>query len=605
MVTLTSGVAEPAELLLYARGPARLRGPGGNVRLRRKALALFYYLAFEGPTRRERLADLLWDSADPLSNLRVELNAINAALRHIPLTFSDNHQDPLVLPRQIRLDLDGSSRDEVIMDGLDGLSADFQEWLEWQRARLRASAGPGNVRLTPEVEARISSLRAPHLLVVEPLPCQTAQDFAEAVALHLRMPLTAAPDGNGVHYAAPPYPAGLVELIQRNTSSIWVFERPFFGPDPDELLKLRALLPATELTYLRLAPLSWAAAVKGPLAQHGFDTASSIYLRACGHPGYIEELLTQKDPLQAPVMHRFSASIELEVRKLSASCRQLLQSLAVRSRAVAARRSEFADSVDCLTELVDRRWLEFTDSGWRFISPLARRILYHSMPDGVRQAAHRKQAESLEQLGMTVAAQLQRMVAGLEDAEDELTGQLEPWAAAVLEQRRGRQLTRLEPAGTTRVNADGQERFLEVRGTFGKGVEQDGDSVALVRYGQCAEATGITYSLPELPLLVHITGQANIDNHQGIGMLGNAVPLKLEFDAGAATVLAPELSAGLLGDLLVLPLPGSFDYWFACSGSQTLTVSSSAEAGVVQFNPRCYAWVKSGGSEQEAWVRSA
>lgn len=575
------------------------------MRLRRKALAVIYYLAFEGPTRRERLADLLWESADPLSNLRVELNAINTALQVIQLTFSDNHQDPLVLPRQVRLVLDGNSRDEAILDGLDGLTADFQEWLEWQRARLRASSGSAAVRLTPELEARIGSIRAPHLLVVEPLPCQNAQDFAEAVALHLRLPLTAAQEGNGVHYAAPPYPAGLVELIRHNSSSIWVFERPFFGPDPDELLELRAVLPATELTYLRLAPLSWSAAVSGPLAQHPFETASSIYLRACGHPGYIAELLAQQDPLQAPVMHRFSASIELEARRLSAACRQLLLSLAVRSRAVTARRSEFADSVDCLTELVDRRWLEFTDSGWRFTSPLARRILYHSMPDGVRQAGHRRQAENLARLGMPVAAQLQSLMAGDEIDTEDLASQLEPWAAAVLGQRSRGQAGGLEPAAPTRVNADRREQFLEVSGTFGKGVEKTANGFTFVRYGQCAEASGVTYSLPEQPLLVRLTGQASIDNHQGIGMLGNAAPLKLEFDAGGITVLVPDQLPGLLRGQLILPLPGSFDYWFACSGSQALTISSSAEAGVVQFDSHFFPWVGSGGSEQEAWIRSA
>ncbi|WP_337845836.1 hypothetical protein [Thermus sp.] len=50
------------------------------MRVRRKGLALLYYLALEGPTRRALLADLLWGHGAALQNLRVELHALNRVL---------------------------------------------------------------------------------------------------------------------------------------------------------------------------------------------------------------------------------------------------------------------------------------------------------------------------------------------------------------------------------------------------------------------------------------------------------------------------------------------------------------------------------------------
>ena len=100
-------------LYLPVRGPARVAGPEGQLRLRRKALAILYYLALEGATHRERLADLLWDGIDPLSNLRVELNAINRELANASLPLFTPYQDPLRLPDGLRLDLQEGPADTL------------------------------------------------------------------------------------------------------------------------------------------------------------------------------------------------------------------------------------------------------------------------------------------------------------------------------------------------------------------------------------------------------------------------------------------------------------------------------------------------------------
>src|SRR5690625_293843 len=173
-------------LRLHVHGPAGLSGRQGRLRFRRKSLAILYWLAYEGPTRRERLADLLWDTADPLANLRVELSAINARLREAGLPGLPEHEDPLVLPEGVMLD-----NHAVIgqpLEGLDGLGPDCQEWLDWRRTRLRG--GTAQTGDFAHLLDSLGALRPPHLIVVETLPFSDAGEFAEALARRLRLPFS-------------------------------------------------------------------------------------------------------------------------------------------------------------------------------------------------------------------------------------------------------------------------------------------------------------------------------------------------------------------------------------------------------------------------------
>ncbi len=61
-------------------GTPRLLAGERSVKLRSlKSYALLAYLALEGPTAREQLAELLWASAHGRANLRVELHRIEQA----------------------------------------------------------------------------------------------------------------------------------------------------------------------------------------------------------------------------------------------------------------------------------------------------------------------------------------------------------------------------------------------------------------------------------------------------------------------------------------------------------------------------------------------
>lgn len=83
----------PFHLMLW--GPARLEHQGHEVKLQRKGLAILYYLALEGPTRREVLADLLWGHSAASQNLRVELYRLSQALSPLGFTAFAPGEDPL------------------------------------------------------------------------------------------------------------------------------------------------------------------------------------------------------------------------------------------------------------------------------------------------------------------------------------------------------------------------------------------------------------------------------------------------------------------------------------------------------------------------------
>lgn len=603
MLTSEVSVGASSALHLRARGPVLLYGPAGKLHLRRKALAILYYLAFEGPARRERLADLLWDSPDPLANLRVELNSINRVLKKFDMVFCDRYQDPLELPSAIHLDLSGPGQGDEILDGLDGLGEGFQEWLDWRRTRLRVS-GPAAFDFDAELDALTGTLRAPHLLVIEPQPCETALPFAEALSKKLRLPLLPlAATGKGLRYTAPPHPPGLTARIQAERGSIWLFERPYFGEDPSELLELRAHLDSAEVSYLRLPANRWFRERSGRLGQFDFDAAARLYLSASGHPGYLAELYAFAKTEPLPLLQKYRAAIELEIRKLSPACRTALVALAVRSRSSPEGSSDLADTMECLSELVDHRWLEYAGSGWRFTSQFARNILLRSLQDGLRQASHRQQAGVLEQLGQPVPALMQRLMAGDHVEGSQFDGQLAAWAHETMS-RRLTLPSRLQSVVPLPAVARSRENYIETGKAYGDGVEHSGTTLAIVRHGQSHKPSGVAVTLPSKPVLVHISGEARIENNQGIGLFGDAVPLRLLLDDEVVATLAPDQPPGRAAGELLLPLPEQFNYWFLASGSRQLAVESSCEAGIVQFDVRCFEQADAGASV-EAWALKA
>ncbi len=133
-------------LRLHLLGHVHVSLNGQPVHLSAKSTALLVYLALErAPQHREHLADLLWERADALGNLRVEL----ARLRAAGLDLFPARQPMLSLTCALDLD-DWLQQGEAVtereltdwlsqarslpLSGLEDLgSTAFQEWIETQR----------------------------------------------------------------------------------------------------------------------------------------------------------------------------------------------------------------------------------------------------------------------------------------------------------------------------------------------------------------------------------------------------------------------------------------------------------------------------------------
>lgn len=129
-------------------GPGEAVLDGRKVRLRsQKSLALLAYLALEGPTPREQLAELLWGTASGRSNLRVEVHRLERALPGVVqrgrsvLALGEAWVDVLAFEAAARAGEAAEAHALYRGPFLEGLSGGFgpelEEWIAHQRARLR------------------------------------------------------------------------------------------------------------------------------------------------------------------------------------------------------------------------------------------------------------------------------------------------------------------------------------------------------------------------------------------------------------------------------------------------------------------------------------
>ena len=573
-------------LKLHVAGPAGLSGPAGRIRLRRRALAILCYLAFEGATRRERLADLLWDTKNPLANLRVELNVIRSALEQAGSPGFRRHEDPLQLPDCIRRE--ETARDvPTYLEGLDDLSPGFQEWLEWCRGRLRETAGSAEREL--QLPEALAGLRPPHLLVVEPLPFAGARPLAELLARRLELPFVA-PDSDaaGVRLAVPPHPADLVSTIRSDSRSLWVFERNHFGADPDELLKLRYRLPAGQITYFRMEKTSWSAVRSAQLAGLPFAEAAARYLASGGQASFLTEQLNMPAAAGPAVPRKYGAALELELRRLPPDCRQLLESLAAAATVRPAPELLQTAPRACLDRLISERWLTYAGTELRFTSAFAVNLLRQVLPEAVRRAERQRLALLAAEAGAPVRAWLLQSRAAAGPMPPEVEAALEPWARELLSgTRAGRQL---QPE----TMVPGEELYRDGLQRFGPGASRDGEGAVLVHFGTEGEASGVNVPLPGKAVIVRLSGRAFIRNQRGAGTGGNAVPLELRSNGTAAAVLAPGLSGSRTDAGLSVPLPETFDCLFAVPAARELTVETRAEQAVIELAVQLYTPAENG-----------
>ncbi|MCO5175287.1 MAG: ATP-binding protein [Trueperaceae bacterium] len=401
--------APPAEL--STRGTARLEIRGERVRVRRKGLALLYYLALEGPATRQKLAHMLWGHGQALQNLRVELHRLRDTLGPLGRALFTDALDPLSLAPGV---LAVSAGVGEPLEGLDDISPDYQEWLERQRIKA-GSVAPTSPRIDL-VESLSHGIALPHVVILSGEPGSGRRSVARDLAGRLRLPFVvgtggAAPSVNYIDLTDPGS-EDLAAAVARGEERLWVLARSAFGTEPEVILRLRAAVVPERLRFVCLPPLQWWDAKPLFPTALGFTQRARYYLASLGNHRYLGELLKLAEagqiaadrPLPVPLTVR--ASLALEARKLSPGARSALELVSTAAGELSTAALLAAGLGDKLPELEEGGWLRFTRTGWVFASELARRMVLELVPEGTRRLYQATLAQAATPAGSSVLASL-------------------------------------------------------------------------------------------------------------------------------------------------------------------------------------------------------
>lgn len=512
---------------LILQGPAWLGRGGEVVRVRRKGLALLYDLALEGPTRRALLADLLWGHGAALQNLRVELHALNRVLGG---EFFKG-RDPLVLPPVVEL-VDGA--EGLPLEGLEGLSPEWDGWLQGLRARLGSRPDPMPL---PE---RLQGLSPPHLvLLIAPLgadPQGVARALAERLELPFRLGLG---QGRGVYYLGEPFPPlEKAPQMAENPHGVYVLARSALGEDPPFVLAARVHYPPSRTRVLALEPLSWFEARQTLLRGLPFEEAACYYLNSGGWPFFLRELLALGNPEGLP--QRVRAAVLLEAARLSPEERLALEKLSVHPGVLEEGLVKALGALEQMERLEALHWLAYREKGWMFADEVVRKVFYGALEPGIKRRLHRLAAEWLAAQGHAWAAFYHRLQA--EEASPEPLP-LSPFLRPLFLPGQAPQLDLWPSQRVARKGQVQPELF-----PYGPGMALEGQRGAWIqRHGT---PTGLAWTL-DLELKVRLF----LRNPLGVGLGGAAWPLVLQSPVGEVYFL-PGVGPGQKPGLGVLPLEG-------------------------------------------------
>lgn len=403
---------------LFLYGPARAEGPLGPLPLRRKALGILYYLALEGPARRERLADLLWDHGAASQNLRAELTHLRSFLGKEAFRGT-----VLSLPPGVELDRTPGGGDPL--EGLEDLSPAFDDWLQALRARL----GSGEETLPfPE---RLRRVRPPALVVLVGPPGSGREELARALAARLGLPWKrGSGPGQGVFFFGDPLPPKEAALaLEPTPGQVLVVARSSFGEDPSFLLVLRARFPAEMTLVERVPRLSWQEAVGGPLRHLPFAEAARFYLRSGGRVEVLRELLAMGNPEALP--QRVRAMVALEARHLPQEVRRTLEVLALHPGPWSPEAAGALGWTPALEELEHRGWFCFAEGRYWLTEPEFRPYLTAGLAAGEQARWHLRLAEAFREAGDPVAEAYHRLRGGEPVDRTGLARSLKGWRRAM------------------------------------------------------------------------------------------------------------------------------------------------------------------------------
>lgn len=375
-------------------GRARVLHKGKEVRVPRKGLGLLYYLALEGPTTRERLAQLLYGHAAGLQNLRVELHRLAEALGR---PVFPRGQDPLVLPEWVRLETLGHGE---ALEGLEDVGV-LWDWVLEVRARHEASSG---VPCRQDLLRELSALRPPFLLVLRGRLGAGQRLLAQGLARVLGLAFHQVLRPEGLVYLEPPYPQVPLKDLLHSKALLVLGLDP--GEEPRFFLELRASYPVERMRVVELAPLGWLEAKEGFLAGVAFPEAARAYFMAGGQPEWIPEWLACPGPPQRPL-----AQLRLRARWLSEPARVALERLSVASGTISEGVLDALGALPYLEELERKGWIVYRE-GYRFAKEAERRLLYEALTPGRRRELHERAATALTLAGPSLEEVQHRLALG-------------------------------------------------------------------------------------------------------------------------------------------------------------------------------------------------
>ncbi|KIQ54730.1 hypothetical protein SY28_07185 [Meiothermus taiwanensis] len=367
-------------------------------------------------------------------------------------------------------------------------------------------------------------------------------------------------------------------------------ERSSYGEDPRLILELRSHYPAERTRYITLPPLSWAEARASVLANLPFAQAARLFLASGGSPGHLRELLAvPHNGSEMPLPQRVRAQVQLESRMLSLEARLALERLSVHPGPYSQGLLDALEATPYLDELERRGWLIYAGQ-WQFSDDASRRVLYLGLQPGRRQQYHRQAALQCAMEEQRMAEAYHRLMAGDTADWGTFVNTLPGWTRYGLKAWLGMHET-LPMAPSLSEVAKGSELVLLEEARFGQGFEVDGRHVRWMRTPSQSTASGIIWAAHDEASLLHLKGNAYVENPLGVGISGRAAPLVLEIQEPreARAIFLPGIQAGALADnALLLPLQEELDVWFRVPAGASIRLTSSAESGLIDLEVTSY-----------------
>ena len=572
-----------AQLALY--GDVGLYAAGKRVSLRRKSLAILCYLALEGPIGRAAMASLLWEHASARQNLRVELHHLREALRRLGIVAFERPGELLVPPPGIFPDT--TPGDGLLLEGLENVSASFREWLEGVRRRSSKPQSHPDLQLRSQASRLASEISPPFLLIVKGSPLSDFRSFASHLAHDMALPFVEGVEGRAaaVRYLPPPQTADQVRAVLGDDRSIWVLPTAPFGEDHSSLLELRAQWPAGRARFVSLEPLSWSAAVAGPLRELPFERAAELYLRSGGDAAHLEHLLelVRSGHARLPLPQQVRAAYQRESRFLSYDARLALERLSVHPGVLSDGLIEALGAHGHLDELERRGWLAYGDA-WRFSSEPVRRVLHQALQPGRRAEYHRLAERYFTARGELIAGSYHRCAAEGEPCAPEPPQPLAPWARAVWNRASP---TESRPAPRMAQFEPGEEIFFEPPELRGDGWSASGNRFCIVRNGPPYPSNELVLPGADEAVLVRLVGRGYVENVLGVGLDGERVPLRLRAGSRLIALFAQVEREVSLPDMPLLPVD-HFEVWVGLPPGRDLRISSDAERAVIALEVGVY-----------------